>query len=102
MDYTQLFKNTLETQKQALHNAMELNNLCRKQAESINNYWMGALNLSPDMRGFVEKWRSVAMQGREDFKKAMDSSYDNWQTYLDRFGQNGLKPKAKADTKKAK
>jgi|GEM_PF-1894000 len=101
MDHKELFKNSIETQKQALLNAFEFNNLCWDQAERMNNYWMGIVKLSPEIRDLVEQWRTVARKGQKDFKEVMDNSFNNWEAHLEHYGENELKPKTKAKTKQA-
>jgi hypothetical protein len=104
MDHKQLFNNSIEIQKKALHNALELNNLYWlywDQAERISNYWMNSFNLSPGMHDLIEQWRSLTRKGREGSKEVMNSSYDNYKAYLEHLEKNEPKPKARAKTKQA-
>jgi hypothetical protein len=102
MEHAEISKQMLELHKNALMGTMESMRWCREQAERVNDYWMDAFKVSPNVRDVIDQWRHVAKSGREDFLNMVASNYADWEAHFSRIETPPTKTEAKSKASKAK
>jgi hypothetical protein len=78
MEPTQIAKQMVDFQKATFDNAFDAVVMLQDQTEKMAETLMGQAAWIPDEnKKVIDDWVKAYKKGREDFKKAVDDSYDN-------------------------
>ncbi len=78
MEYAKIAKRIVDFQKITFDNTFNAAVMFQDQTEKITNTFMGKNIWKPEEgKKILDEWIMIYKQGRDNFKKAVDDSFDN-------------------------
>jgi hypothetical protein len=86
MEMKSMAKDLIGLQKQATNNCFDAITLFQDQAEITNRFFAKQIRLDDNVQDYIDQWRSILKDGRDEYRKLVIESITNMEDYLDGFG----------------
>jgi hypothetical protein len=86
MEMKSMAKDLIGLQKQATNNCFDAITLFQDQAEITNRFFTKQIRLDDNVQDYIDQWRSILKDGRDEYRKLVIESITNMEDYLDGFG----------------
>ncbi len=87
MEVTSMAKDLLGLQKQALNNFFDAIILFQDQTEITNRFYAKQLRISDKAQDYVDQWRTIFKDGRDEHRRLIIESITNMEDYCDALGE---------------
>ena len=82
MDAESIAKDFIGLQKQSFNNAIDTMILFQDQAERVNRLLANQMGIGEKEQKFVEQWRTIFKNERDDYRKLINENYTNMEGYF--------------------
>ena len=96
MEMTSKAKDLIGLQKKAANNLFDAMALFQDQAERTNRYFGNQMGLSDEVQDYVDQWRTILKEGRDESRRFINESFTNLEDYFASLGPNKPSKKKKA------
>ena len=79
-------KDLIGLQKQAANNYFDAITLFQDQSEVTNRFFAKQFRINDNLLNYIDQWRALLKDGRDDYRKLVIESITNMEDYLDSFG----------------
>ena len=86
MEMKSMAKDFIGLQKQAANNYFDAITLFQDQAEVTNRFFAKQFRMNDNVLNYIDQWRTLLKDGRDDCRKLVIESITNMENYLDSFG----------------
>ena len=86
MELTSIAKDLLGLQKQAISNYFDAITLFQDQTEIANRFYAKQLHISDKAQDYVDQWRTIFKDGRDEYRRLIIESITNMEDYCDALG----------------
>ena len=99
MEMTSMAKDFIGLQKKAANNLFDAMALFQDQAERTNRYFDNQMGLSDEVQDYVDQWRTILKEGRDESRRFINESFTNLEDYFAALGPNKPSKKKKSGPK---
>ena len=85
MEMKSMAKDLIGLQKQAANNYFDAITLFQDQAEITNRFFAKQFRVNDNVLNYIDQWRALLKDGRDDYRKLVIESITNMEDYLDSF-----------------
>lgn len=86
MELTSIAKDLLGLQKQAINNCFEAITLFQDLSETANRFYARQLRISDKAQGYVDQWRTIFKDGRDEYRRLVIESITDMENYCEASG----------------
>ena len=88
MEIKSMAKDLIGLQKQAANNYFDAITLFQDQAEITNRFFAKQFRINDQALYYIDQWRALLKDGRDDYRKLVIESITNMEDYLDSIEAN--------------
>ena len=85
MEIKSMAKDFIGLQKQAANNYFDAITLFQDHAEVTNRFFAKQIRINDNLLNYIDQWRTLLKDGRDDYRKLVIESITNMEDYIDSF-----------------